>query len=130
MTQFLDFLEGASCTQKLKPTLCSTAQTSAVIDFNLYVGRVAIVVNSTKGTDDNEVLTPTLVTDDESDGAFATLHATLDTILGGATPGAADKAVWVVVAASAPKRYGKVVLTPTGTTPAFVADVLVVGTLR
>lgn len=126
----LDFLAGVTVTQLLKPTTCATAQTSAAFDTNDYEGKILIVINSTKGTDDNEVLTPTIVVDEATGGSYATTFATLETVLGGATAGAADKVIAYAMDANATKQFLKVVLTPAGTTPAFVAGITVIGKKR
>ena len=127
---FSDWPAGATVTQLLKPTTCSTTQTSAAFDTADYEGKILIVINSTKGTDDNEVLTPTIVSDVASGGSYATTFATLETVLGGATAGAADKVIAYAMDANATNEFIKVVLTPSGTTPAFVAGITVIGHKR
>ena len=52
----------------LKPTTCSTTQTSAAVDLADYEGKVLIVVNTTKGTDNDETMIPTVIDCDTSGG--------------------------------------------------------------
>jgi hypothetical protein len=113
----------------LMPTSCATAQHSAEIDFNKYIGNVKIIVISDRGTNDDEVLTPTLDTS-ATTGTHATLFATLDHIHGGTNEAATGKVVELNVDASAPLRFGVVTLTPAGTTPTFTAAVIIVGEVR
>jgi len=127
--EVLSASKDAPATMLLMPTSCATEQTSAEIDFHKYIGNVKLIVNSTRGTDNDEVLTPTLYTGAVS-GTHATLHETFDHIHGGTNEAATGKVVQIDVDASAPLQFGVVKLTPTGTTPAHVACVTVVATLR
>lgn len=131
MTAFLDAQKVATATLLLMPTSIPSATpvVSAEIDFNDYEGVVKIIVSSIRGTDDNEVLTPTLDTGAVS-GTHATVHATFDHIHGGANEAATGKVVSINVDAADPLRYGVVTLTGSGTTPAFYASVTIVGVLR
>jgi len=129
MPEYLNALKEATATLKLMPTSCATEQLSAEIDFTKYIGNVKIVINSTRGTDNDEVLTPTLYCGAVT-GTYATLTATGATILGGTNEAATGKVVQIDVDASACLQFGKVKLTPTGTTPAHVACVTVIGIVR
>ncbi len=127
MTAFLDALAKAVSTQLIKPQTISTSATSAAIDLNDYIGQVKIVVTSTKGTDADEVLTPTLVTCQTSGGSYDLTYATMDTVLGS---GGTDEVVEYTFDAKDPERYMKLVLTGTGTTPAHIASGVIIGVKR
>jgi hypothetical protein len=131
MTAFLDAQKVATATLLLMPTSITdtTPVHSAEIDFNDYEGQVKIIVVSNRGTNDDEVLTPTLNTS-ASSGTHATLHETFDHIHGGANEAATGKLVSINVDAKDPLRYGVVTLVAGGTTPAFTPSVLIVGVLR
>jgi hypothetical protein len=123
---FLDYLKGATFSQNLKPVTVDVAKTGGVIDTNDYEGKIAILVNVTKG-DAAEVVTPSLTHCATSGGSYTA--ATNGTF----TPTALtyeDGVMVCVVDASANLRYLKPVLTPTGTTPVPVAGITVIGKLR
>lgn len=124
---FARALARAVVSQILKPTTCSTTQTSAAVDLADYEGKVLIVVNTTKGTDNDETMVPTVIDCDTAGGSYGSAIVTGATVLGGSTSGAADRVVVMEVDASSCKRYVEVVLTVAGTTPAFVAGVTLIG---
>ena len=127
--RFLQWLRHATFTQALKSQTITTAQTSAAFDTNAYEGDITILVNSAKGTGNaDNILTPTITNDDASGGSYSgAVLATGATVLG---TGGADKLVTITIPANSGKRYWKVVLTPTGTTPSFVAGATIIGKKR
>jgi hypothetical protein len=121
--------KAATATLLLMPTSCATTQHSAEINFSKYIGNVKIIVASTPGTNDDEVLTPTLDTS-ATTGTHATLFETFDHIHGGANEAATGKVVEINFDATAPLQFGVVTLTPSGTTPTHVASVIIIGEVR